>query len=252
MKKNLLKLGALAFVVALAFGIAACPTPTDETGSSGEDVIIRLWLNDNQKNIVAGTDSALIVLGDIVKAEHKTALKAEPTFPLPDGSQTIGTGGPNNDDGVKILPIITSASGLTIGTSGTTKTSGIPGTLIQLADGDYSDLVGKADVAIAQNQVNKVDKGVYIDFLLYEVKRNKTNRDRFTEKAATLQEGGSYYVWLNLQDGTAAGLYIYTKDSISSRHKPGDEIKGKYNGNVEKIDIHTGINDLYLANFSNE
>jgi hypothetical protein len=220
MKKNLLKLGALAFVVALAFGIAACPQPTEEGGVSGEDVIIRVWLNDKQTTIDS-TTTVLLVLGDIIKPADKEAFKSTEPLPYPNE---------NLDANQKWQPIITSAVNKSV-----SELEGLTG----------QALVQTTGATIVANQLNKVDQGTYVDFLLYKIARNKSTGTTATSPS-TLQEGGSFYVWLNL-NGT---VYIYTKDSINGRHKVEDQIKDKYNGNVEKVDVHTGVNDFYLTNFS--
>jgi hypothetical protein len=248
MKKNFIKLGAVALVLVLTLIFAACEQPTEEEVKF--DTVIRLWFEKSGKSLDA-TDIIAIDLGRF-EADTWTALTqpgavdaslissgtaAAPTFAAGKGAdamvfdRTVG--------GVKVPPIRTLAK------DGISHTG---------SSDPYTPSGGTVSgITIVQDMITQTKEGTYVDLFLYRTLQADAGGSDLSE---VWQKSGSYYVKLYVEQGTGGmptGVYIYTPGA-TSRNQPVREnpVSGApiYNSNVKRFSFKAGLNNVYLANFS--
>jgi hypothetical protein len=266
MKKNFIKLGALALVLVLTLMFAACAEPTEEVVNY--DTVIRLWFEKGGKSLGAG-DKIAIDLGRFDDTHWSTGSTSfgltEPGYYIDalatniNGTNTENTNVNNGGTGYgadamdfdreiygESIPPIRTATGLPA-----TSTFGIPADTMPFNVGGVS--IG---MVLTADQITITKDGTYVDLFLY---RTLIDASTPTSTATEVwQKSGSYYVKLYVEPtsgGIQPGVYIYTPGKFS-RNQPTREFPNDpntppiYNTSVKRFSFKPGINNLYLANFS--
>jgi hypothetical protein len=225
MKKNFVKLGALAFAVTLALVFAACAQPTDESaGGAGTPTIIRLYLDRQALPRVAsgGADKLLFTVGTLDEEllADTTQSAGAGRFRWVNGGVTSPTSKDGYIEDVETPYLLSQDTALN-------------------AIFTTSSVVGNVAVDVEDG------KGYYVDIELVDMTYDSIDQGK------VFAGSDSFYiscVVTGTPNGAVAGTYYYTPDhtSFHSDPTPGNETYDR----IETVDLSPGINELHFKYFT--
>jgi hypothetical protein len=216
MKKNFVKLGALALAVTLALVFAACAQPTDESAGAGTPTIIRLYLDRQALPAIAaaGADKLLFTVGTLDADEKELG-----TFRWVNGkvnAHDTNSGGDMDDPETLFLQSQDTA-------------------LFAILDGTD---VGNVAVDVEDG------KGYYVDIELVDMTYDSVDQGK------VFSGSDSFYIACKVTgtpNGTTSGTtYYYTPDHTSVHSDPLTQSWDQ----IDTVDLAPGINELHFKYFS--
>ena len=218
MKKNFVKLGALAVAVTLALVFAACAQPTDESTGAGTPTIIRLYLDRQAAPEIGASGPTLQLFVGTVDADSlETGAPRWVNNTKDDATSIPGTADYDPIDTLYLESAVITPLGIT---------AGVPGNIaVDVEDG----------------------KGYYIDIELINLTYDSVDFGK------TYSGSDSFYlaceVATDVVNGLAAGTYYYTPDHMSVASDP--LTAGTTWDQVQTVDLSPGINEIRLKYFNN-
>jgi hypothetical protein len=231
MKKNLVKLGALALAVTLALVFAACAQPTDESaGGAGTPTIIRLYLDRQALPAIAaaGADKLLFTVGTLDEDL------------LADTTVSTGTS--------RFRWVNSSVNSHTLDRYNTDMDD--PETLFLKSQDTELKAVYTATGSVVGNVAVNVEdgKGYYVDIELVDMTYDSIDQGK------VFAGSDSFYISCKVTsggigpNGAGPGVYYYTPDHTSFHSDPtsGNETYDR----IETVDLSPGVNELHFKYFT--
>ena len=217
MKKNFVKLGALAVAVTLALVFAACAQPTDESAGAGTPTIIRLYLDKQAEALVTADATVKLTVGTL-----DAELLALNQFRWVNGGKTAYT--------------LDSFSGLD-----PLDTLYLESATIKLTMLDpTAPTVGNVTVDVEDG------KGYYVDIELVDLTFDSLDFGKIYSGS------DSFYIKCTTDDGPINGAqdgdYYYTPDHLTRDSDP--VFAPQTNDYIQTVDLSPGINELHFKYFN--